>query len=91
MPTSATNEEVTRVIDGDTFETTHGRVRLKNVDAPESHEKGGPAAKKRLESLIGKKVVSIKTVAHDVYGRRVAQVNLGDRSVNDAVKKKKKK
>lgn len=88
-------ETVKRVIDGDTFETTHkGRkrsVRLANVDAPEKGIKGGAKATKALKDLIQGKEVVIDTVAKDVYGRAVAKVKVGRKSVNNAVKAATKK
>jgi len=81
-------ERVTRVIDGDTFETASRKrpVRLANVDAPEKGTRGGAAATKALKSMIEGETVSIDTVARDTYGRSVAKVKIGRRSVNKAVK-----
>lgn len=80
-------ERVTKIIDGDTFETASRKnpVRLANVDAPELGTLGGRAAKRALESLIGGETVSIDTVARDQFGRSVAKVKLGRRSVNRAM------
>ena len=88
MPTNKTEERVTRVIDGDTFETAKGPVRLANVDAPELHNRGGSEAKRDLEGIIGGKDVSIEVVAHDSYGRPVAEVKIGSWSINKAMKSK---
>ena len=54
----ARRERVTRVIDGDTFETASRKnpVRLANVDAQKGRPLGD-AAKQRLEELIGGKEV----------------------------------
>ncbi len=84
-------ERVTKIIDGDTFKTASRKkpIRLANVDAPELKNPGGAAAKKRLAALIQGEVVTVDTVARDVYGRAVANVKLGRRSVNKAVKRKK--
>jgi endonuclease YncB( thermonuclease family) len=80
-------ERVTKVIDGDTFETASRKnpVRLANVDAPELGAPRGQAAKRVLENLIGGETVSIDTVARDRFGRSVAKVKLGRRSVNKAM------
>ena len=80
----ARKETVTRVIDGDTFETASRKksVRLANVDAPEKGQPGAVASKQKLESLIGGKQVTIDTVARDKYGRAVANVKKGRESVN---------
>jgi endonuclease YncB( thermonuclease family) len=81
---------VTRVIDGDTFETNLRKhpVRLANVNAPEKGQKGAPKAKKDLEDLIIGQDVSIETVARDKYRRSVAKVKVNHRSVNKAMKDK---
>jgi len=86
-------EKVTKVIDGDTFMTDKRKnpVRLANVDTPEKRQPGYQRAKKELEKLIAGKVVSIDTVARDKYGRSVAKVTIGTRSVNKAMEKNNKK
>lgn len=44
---------VTNVVDGDTFDTSKGwRIRLADIDAPESHETGYTEAKLFLTSLL---------------------------------------
>ncbi len=83
----AKREHVTRVIDGDTFETASRKrpVRLAGVDAPEKGQPGCAQAKRALEQLIGGQTVEIETVARDAYGRSVARVKAGGRSVNRAM------
>jgi len=86
-------EKVTKVIDGDTFMTNKRKnpVRLANVDTPEKRQPGYQDAKKELEKLVVGQVVSIDTVARDKYGRSIAKVKVGTRSVNKAMEKHKKK
>lgn len=86
----ARKEKVTGIIDGDTFRTASRKnpVRLANVDAPEQGTKGAAAAKKALAELIARETVLIETVARDRYGRSVAKVKVGRRSVNKAMKDK---
>ena len=86
----ARKEIVTRVIDGDTFETGSRKnpVRLANVDAPEKGQRGAPAATQALRQLIQGQTVSIDTVARDTYGRSVAKVKVGGKSVNAAMRRK---
>jgi len=88
-----TKEKVTKVIDGDTFMTDKRKnpVRLANVDTPEKKQPGFQSAKKALEKLVKDQEVSINTVARDKYGRSVAKVKIGTRSVNKAMEKHKKK
>ena len=84
----ARKEKVKRAIDGDTF-TTYSRkrpVRLANVDTPEKGQRGAAKATNALKKLIGGKEVSVDTKARDTYGRSVANVRVGRRSVNAAVK-----
>ena len=85
-------EKVTRVIDGDTFETGSRKnpVRLANVDTPEKGTPGGAKAREALASLILGKEVSIDTKARDSYGRAVANVTLGGKSINKAMKRHEK-
>jgi endonuclease YncB( thermonuclease family) len=84
----ARKEKVTRVIDGDTFETSSRKkpVRLARLDAPEKGQRGAAQARKDLSSMILGKEVSIDTVARDKYGRAVANVKVGRSSVNKAMK-----
>ncbi len=86
----ARKERVTRVIDGDTFETASRKkpVRLANVSAPEKGQRGGAAATNALKGLIDGKTVTIETVARDKYARSVANVKIGRNSVNKAMKDK---
>lgn len=86
-------ETVTRVIDGDTICTSVRKkpVRLANVNAPENGTKGGGNATQELKKLVQGQKVEVNTVARDVYGRAVAKVNLGGKSVNNAMNKKLKK
>lgn len=86
-------EKVSRVIDGDTFATTSRKhpVRLANVNAPETGQRGAAAAKTALSKLIQGKEVSIDTQARDKYGRSVARVKVGGRSVNRAMQGRGKK
>lgn len=85
----AREEKVTRVIDGDTFMTGSRKrpVRLANVDAPERGQRGAVKATSALNSMIKGKSVSIDTKARDCYGRSVANVKVGSKSVNQAMRK----
>ena len=89
----ARKEKVTKVIDGDTFETASRKnpVRLANVDAPEKGQPGAGKATEALRQLIQGEDVTINTVARDRYGRSVANVKVGRKSVNKAMKGELKK
>ncbi len=71
-------DSVTRVVDGDTFDTSaNGRVRLADVDAPESYEPGFDGATDALEGMIGGRLVflDIDDVSRtDRFGRLVCVV-----------------
>ncbi len=88
----ARKEKVSRVIDGDTFATKDRKnpVRLANVDTPEKGERGYDSARNALQRMIGGKEVSIDTKAGDHYGRSVANVKVGNKSVNRAMKRHEK-
>ena len=83
-----TRAKVTKVIDGDTFRVKGGKnIRLSNVRAPELGTKGGAKAKQELNSLISKKTVNYNTVGKS-YGREVANVRVGGKLVNQAMRNK---
>lgn len=69
---------VSRVIDGDTLDTTtEGRIRLADVDAPEYGQSGYHDAKQVLEHLIDGKTVYLDIddiYETDPYGRLVCVV-----------------
>ena len=80
--------KVTKVVDGDTFIIKGGRyIRLEGVDTPEKGTKGFASARKDLEGLIESKTVLYDEVGRS-YGRIVAKVRLGGKSVNGAMKRK---
>lgn len=78
---------VTKVIDGDTLKIPRKTIRLANVDAPELGTTGGTLAKNQLKDMVQNKVISYETVAKS-YGRDVANVKLGGKSVNQAMRNK---
>lgn len=80
---------VERVIDGDTFETAAGtRIRLANVNTPETGEPGAQAATNFLRNLIGGRTVTVEPQGTDIFGRTLAIVwNTGASiSVNQAIR-----
>ncbi len=58
------------------------------MNAPEKGQPGAAKATEALRKLIQDEVVTIETVARDPYGRSVARVKVGRRSVNKAMKDK---
>ena len=89
----ARKEHVSGVIDGDTFRTSSRKnpVRLANVNAPEKGRPGFSKAKNRLANLIQGDEVLIDTVARDRFGRSVARVYKGGKSVNKEMQKRLRK
>lgn len=89
----ARKERVTKVIDGDTFKTLARKnpVRLANVNAPEKGQTGFSKAQKQLANLIQGEVVVVNTVSRDKYGRSVAKVYEGGKSVNKEMQRRLKK
>lgn len=78
---------VVRVSDGDTFTGLDAanrqiKIRLHGIDAPETRQAFGTAARKSLAHLIAGKTVSVAEVDRDRYGRVVARVRVDDLDVN---------
>lgn len=73
---------VEKVSDGDTFRLLSNgqivKIRLYAIDAPESKQEYGPAAKAALESVIRGKSVKVKVIDTDRYGRSVGELWIGD-------------
>lgn len=82
---------VSRVIDGDTFELSNGdRIRLADIDAPESDELGYSTSTNALSSwILGETVYLDVSVSLDPYGRYVCVVyiehNSGYTNINNAL------
>ena len=77
---------VTSVADGDTLtlvadDRSH-KVRLGGIDAPESNQPGGRAARRALIRKTRGKTVQVDVSEVDQYDRLVAQVRLGVRDIN---------
>jgi endonuclease YncB( thermonuclease family) len=77
---------VIHVYDGDTIkvqlESGPIVVRLHSIDAPEHDQPWGPEATGALASLIQGRQVSLAVITQDSYDRLVADVMLGEDSVN---------
>lgn len=83
------------VIDGDTvlFKPEHYasasraflKIRLADIDAPESDQPYGDVATGALTALLLDRQVEVDTVATDVYGRTIAHMQLDALAVNEAL------
>ncbi len=78
---------VTKVADGDTIRVTDAqgvqhKIRLLDIDAPESTQTFGGESTARLKSLIGGKTVRVTYSDTDKYGRLLGTVWLGGKDVN---------
>lgn len=80
-------EIVSHVVDGNTFRTAGRRrfVRLANVEAAPFGTEQGMIAQSLLVGLIQGRPVRIRKIRTDRAGRTVAEVTVGDRSVNQVM------
>lgn len=82
---------VSWVLDGDTLsflpqgQQTSVRVRLDGIDAPESCQPGGEAARDALIALVNRQQVELKVWRQDTYGRWVATVYRDGQNVNETL------
>lgn len=77
---------VIRVIDGDTYQMLKGKrtftVRLLNVDAPETKQSFGEAAKDSISKLILGKTVIVDSLKLDRYNRVLASVTINGKALD---------
>jgi endonuclease YncB( thermonuclease family) len=80
--------KVIAVMDGDTVLLLRDgkkiRVRLVNIDAPESNQEFGKESRQSLADKVLKKQVHVNSQAIDSYGRMIAEINVDGKSVNEA-------
>ena len=81
--------KVVRVADGDTITVLRDKrpqkIRLHGIDTPEKAQAFGQQAKKFTTALVAGKVVRVKVMATDRYGRTVGVVHLGAKCLNEAL------
>jgi len=79
---------VIAVMDGDTVLLLRDgkkiKVRLANIDAPESDQEFGQESRQSLADKVLKKQVHVSSKAVDIYGRMIAEISVDGRSVNEA-------
>ena len=86
-PQQTVTGRVVGVIDGDTLsvltsEHHEMRVRLAEIDAPESKQAFGKRAKQALADLVYGRTVTVQIIDWDRYARAVGVVSRGDTDVN---------
>lgn len=79
--------QVVKIADGDTLTIVNAerrqiRVRLAEIDAPESHQPFGARSKQSLSELCFGKVAEIKDNGRDRYGRTIGNIRCGGIDVN---------
>ncbi len=71
---------VIRIVDGDTYQVFQKSrvytVRLANVDAPETKQRFGEAAKDSVSHLLLGKTVLVDSIGKDRYGRVIAEITI---------------
>ena len=89
-PALAVPAEQVRVIDGDTVAIGQERLRLLNIDAPETSSPRCPAeaaagerATTRLKELTAGGVMVVRSGDRDRYGRTLGRLVVGTRDVGD--------
>ena len=84
---------VKKVIDGDTIQLASGeRVRIAGLHAPELKERGGKAAKSKLQQVVKKsKYVGLSKPLATSYGRSVRRVTVKTKDVSKLVSRPSKR
>jgi endonuclease YncB( thermonuclease family) len=87
LATTPISGKVVAVADGDTLTVLTDsqrevRVRLAEIDTPESRQPWGKRAKQALSQKVFGQQVEIEVLDVDRYGRRVGRVRLGARDIN---------
>lgn len=76
------------VADGDTVtllepeSKVQHRIRLADIDAPESRQDYGQQSKRNLSNLVYNQTVTALCKEHDKYGRAICTLYLGDQNIN---------
>ena len=77
---------LTRAVDGDTFDSSLGKVRMLGINTPEKKEAGYEEAKIYLQQFEGSEVELIRTQENkDKYGRLLRYVEYNSRLINEEI------
>ena len=83
--------KVVGVADGDSITVMHNgkgeKIRLYGIDCPEKQQAFGNKAKQLTSQMVFKKIVKVKPVTTDRYGRTVAWVSCDGKSLNESLLK----
>jgi micrococcal nuclease len=83
--------KVVSIADGDTFTLLSNnkqiKIRLHGIDCPEKSQDFGNVAKQFLSNLIFGKIVSVKEMDTDRYGRTIGMVTIDNKNVNEELLK----
>lgn len=79
--------KVVGVTDGDTVtvldKTQHEyKIRLSGIDAPEKKQAFGMRSKQSLSDLVFDQIVTVEVEKHDLYGRGIGKILIGNQDVN---------
>lgn len=79
--------KVVSIADGDTFtmliDKEQVKIRLQGVDCPEKGQDFGNVAKEFLSGYVFSKVVTVKKIGTDRYGRTIGMVTIDGANVNE--------
>lgn len=80
--------KVVKITDGDTItvlnnENKEIKIRLAEIDAPESKQDYGQKSKQILSNKIYNQYVKVEKINIDRYGRTIAKIYLNDRYINE--------
>ena len=84
--------KVVSIADGDTVtvldsSNTQHKTRIYGVDCPESHQDFGQKAKQFTSDMVFGKMVEVRVMDTDRYGRTVGIVNIGGKCLNEELLK----
>jgi micrococcal nuclease len=83
--------KVVSIADGDTFTLLTNnkqiKIRLHGIDCPEKSQDFGIVAKQFLSNSIFEKMVSVKEMDMDRYGRTIGMVTIDNKNVNEELLK----
>ena len=85
-PTTTQTLQVSRIIDGDTIETSSGIIiRLIGINTPEKQMPFHQEATNYLKQQIQNKTIQLETYGIDKYSRTLAYIFLDDKNINKQI------